>query len=219
MSTAVEATGFIMCIVSFLLTGAALVNDYWKISTVSGSVIISQRQFENLWHSCAENSAGIAECRDFESMLALPAHIQACRALMIISLLLGLGCMIVSLLGLKCIKIGSSTDQSKAKIATTGGTLSVLAGLCCMIACSWYAYRVVQDFNDPFYGGVRFELGTGLYMGWAGASLSILGGALLCSAIRRASTGGNKGGYYGNQPQKVYKATSKSDPDSARAYV
>lgn len=72
MSTSVEATGFIMVIISWLVTGAALVNDYWKISSVSGSVIISQRQFENLWHSCAENSAGIAECRDFESLLALP---------------------------------------------------------------------------------------------------------------------------------------------------
>ncbi|XP_028283220.1 claudin 15-like a [Parambassis ranga] len=218
MSMAVEATGFIMCIISWLITGAALANDYWKISTVSGSVIISQRQFENLWHACAENSAGIAECRDFESLLALPAHVQACRALMIISLLLGLGCMIVALLGLKCIKIGSTTDESKAKIAFTGGIMSILAGLCSMIACSWYAYRVVQDFNSPFYGGVRFELGTGLYMGWGGASLAILGGAFLCTACKRASPGGKKGGYYGNPPQKVYTATAKSDPDS-RAYV
>lgn len=53
---------------------------------------------------------------------------QACRALMIISLLLGLGCMVVALLGVKCIKIGSATDQSKAKIAFTGGILGVLAG-------------------------------------------------------------------------------------------
>ncbi|XP_022616795.1 claudin-15-like [Seriola dumerili] len=218
MSTAMEGVGFIMCIISWLVTGAALANDYWKISTVSGSVIISQRQFENLWHACAENSAGIAECRDFESLLALPEYVQACRALMIISLLLGLASMIVSLLGLKCIRIGSATDQSKAKIAITGGALSIFAGLCCMTACSWYAYRVVQDFNNPFYGGVKFELGTGLFMGWGAASLAILGGGLLCTACKRASPGGKKGGYHGNQPQKVYTATAKSDPDS-RAYV
>jgi len=72
MSTAIEAVGFIMGVIACLVTGASLVNDYWKISTVSGSVIISQRQFENLWHACAENSGGIAECRDFESLLALP---------------------------------------------------------------------------------------------------------------------------------------------------
>ncbi|CAL9689408.1 unnamed protein product [Knipowitschia caucasica] len=217
MSTAVEATGFIMCLVSWLVTGAALGNDYWKISTVSGSVIISQRQFENLWHACAENSAGIAECRDFESLLGLPAHIQACRALMIIALLMGLGAMIVSLLGVKCIKIGSATDQSKAKLAVTGGILSVLGGLCPLIAASWYAYRVVQDFHDPFFGGVRFELGTGLYMAWVGAALAVLGGALLCSACQRASP--KKGGYMGNPPKKVYTATAKSDPNSSQAYV
>ncbi|XP_073347660.1 claudin 15-like a [Pagrus major] len=217
MSTALEATGFIMSLISWMVTGASLVNDYWKISTISGSVIISLRQFENLWHSCAENSAGIAECRDFESMLALPGHVQACRALMIISLLFGLGSMIVSLLGLKCIKIGSATEQSKAKIAATGGILSILAGLCCMVAVSWYAYRVVQDFYDPFYGGMKFELGTGLFLGWGAASLSILGGALLCSACKKVSSGGKKG-LYGNPQGKVYTATAKSDPD-ARAYV
>ncbi|XP_071770994.1 claudin 15-like a [Centroberyx gerrardi] len=219
MSTAVEATGFLLCIASWLITGASLANDYWKVSTVSGSVIISLRQYENLWHSCAENSGGIAECRDFESLLALPGHVQACRALMIISLLLGLACLVVSLLGLKCIKIGSATEQSKAKIAVTGGILAVLSGLCTMVAVSWYATRVVEDFNDPFSGGVKFELGLGLFMGWGGACLSMLGGALLCCACKRASSGQKKSGYYGNQPQKIYTATAKSDPDSARAYV
>lgn len=53
---------------------------------------------------------------------------QACRALMIIALLLGLGAMIIALLGLKCIKIGSASDESKGKIAATGGILSILAG-------------------------------------------------------------------------------------------
>uniref|UniRef100_A0AAQ4RMK8 Claudin n=1 Tax=Gasterosteus aculeatus aculeatus TaxID=481459 RepID=A0AAQ4RMK8_GASAC len=178
MSTAVEATGFVMCIVSWLITGSALANDYWKMSTVSGSVIISQRQFENLWHSCAENSAGVVLCVPPSPA----AHISASRALMIMSLLLGLGSMVVALLGLKCIKIGSATDQSKAKIAVGGGVLSMLAGLCCMIAVSWYAYRVVQDFHNPFFGGVKFELSTGLYMGWGGSCLAILGGAFLCSA-------------------------------------
>ncbi|KAJ0059251.1 hypothetical protein NL108_011286 [Boleophthalmus pectinirostris] len=218
MSTAIEATGFAMCLISWLITGAALTNDYWKISTVSGSVIISQRQFENLWHACAENSAGIAECRDFESLLGLPAHIQACRALMIVALLFGLGGMIVALLGVKCIKIGSATDQSKAKMAATGGIVSALGGLCTLIAASWYAYRVVQDFYDPFTGGIKFEMGTGLYMAWAGAALDLLGGALLCSACKRASPP-KKGGYIANQPKTVYTATAKSDPDSGRAYV
>ncbi|KAF7642233.1 hypothetical protein LDENG_00261850 [Lucifuga dentata] len=219
MSTAVESTGFIMVIISWLITGAALANDYWKISTVAGSVITTQREFENLWHSCTENSAGIANCRDFETILGLQAYIQVCRALMIISLLFGLASIFVALLGLKCIRIGSATEQSKAKLAITGGILGLLSGLCCMLAVSWYAFRVVQDFNNPFTAGIKFELGSGLFLGWGGASLAILGGGLLCSACKRASPEGKKGGYYASQPQKIYTATAKSDPDSARAYV
>ncbi|PWA13955.1 hypothetical protein CCH79_00018071 [Gambusia affinis] len=161
MSTAVEAAGFIMCLIGFLITGVALSNDYWKISSVSGSVIVSQREFENLWHACAENSAGIANCRDFESMLALP-------------------------------------------------------GLCCIIACSWYGYQVVQEFYNPLYGGAKFELGTGLYLGWAGGSLCIVGGSLLCTACKRASPAGKKGGY---PAKKVYTATARTDTESTRAYV
>lgn len=53
---------------------------------------------------------------------------QACRALMIIALLLKLGAMIISMLGLKCIKIGSASEQSKGKIAGTGGVLAILGG-------------------------------------------------------------------------------------------
>lgn len=223
MSTAIEATGFLMCIASWLINGAALANDYWKVSTVSGSVIISHRQYENLWHACAEDSSGIAECRDFESLLALPGHIQACRALMIIALLLGLGCMVVSLLGLKCIKIGSASEPTKGKIAVSGGIVAILSGLSVMIAASWYASRVVQDFNNPLFGGVRFELGTGLFMSWGGASLSLLGGALLCCACKRASSGKPKAGYYSqaqSQPptQRIYSANTKSEIDS-KAYV
>lgn len=55
-------------------------------------------------------------------------HIQASRALMIIALVLGLGAIIVSMLGLKCIHIGTSTDQAKGKLAGTGGILAMLGG-------------------------------------------------------------------------------------------
>lgn len=71
MSTAVEATGFIMCLISWMVTGASLVNDYWKISTESGNVITALRYFQNLWHTCTENSGSLAQCQDFLSLLAL----------------------------------------------------------------------------------------------------------------------------------------------------
>lgn len=72
MATGVEIIGYFLGVASWLLTGASLANDYWKISSFAGSVVISSRQYQNLWHSCAEASTGISNCRQFESMLALP---------------------------------------------------------------------------------------------------------------------------------------------------
>ncbi|XP_036820521.1 claudin-15-like, partial [Oncorhynchus mykiss] len=146
---------------SCLLTGSSLANDYWKMSSVSVSVIVSTRQFQNLFHSCAENSAGIRNWKDFESMLALPGfflwsdYIQACRALMIIALLLGLASIIVSVRGLKCTEIGSTSEQVKGEITLSCGSLFILSGLSTLTAVSWYAARVVQEFHDPFLAGVR----------------------------------------------------------------
>lgn len=74
MSTALEVTGFFMCLVGWMVTGLAVANDYWKISSVQGTVIISNRLYENLWHACGEDSSGKANCQDFQSMLALPGR-------------------------------------------------------------------------------------------------------------------------------------------------
>lgn len=79
MSTAVEATGFIVCVISLLVTGASLANDQWKISTVAGDVVTSIRQTVNLWHSCTENSIGLDSCKDFDSLLALPGKTRRRR--------------------------------------------------------------------------------------------------------------------------------------------
>lgn len=55
-------------------------------------------------------------------------YIQACRALMITSVLLGLFGVIISLMGMKFIKIGHTPDHLKAKIATFGGIMLLLSG-------------------------------------------------------------------------------------------
>ncbi|KAM6946399.1 claudin-19-like [Aplochiton taeniatus] len=216
MTCAATSTGAVQCHKYKTVLGL-------PVSSVSGSVIISTRQFQNLWRSCAEDSSGIQNCRDFESLLALPGHIQACRALMIISLVLGLASVIVSVLGLKCIKIGTSSDQTKGKIALTGGSLFISSGLSTLTAVSWYAARVVQEFNDPYFGGVRFELGTALYMGWGAACLAIIGGLMLCFSFKRSPAERPTGYSYNysttGKEQKIYRAAPVSDSGSSKAYV
>ncbi|KAL2095864.1 hypothetical protein ACEWY4_008012 [Coilia grayii] len=217
MSTGLQIVGFFLGVGSWLLTGACLSNDYWKVSSFAGSVIISTQQYQNLWHSCAEDSTGIKNCRDFESLLALPGYVQGCRALMIIALLLGLASIIVSVLGLKCTKLGNTSREGKGKIALTGGSLFILSGLCTLVAVSWYASRIVQEFYDPFYGGTKFELGAGLYMGWGAAALAILGGGMLCCSCKTGSSGAPQAYYSAVSAQQQGKTIYRTAPPSSEA--
>ncbi|XP_069474349.1 claudin-15-like isoform X2 [Ambystoma mexicanum] len=189
MSAALEITGFLLGLGGWLLTGVAVPNSYWKVSTVHGNVITTSRIFENLWKSCAEDSTGISNCKTFDSLLSLPGHVQACRALMIIALVLGLLAMVLSLFGLRCTKVGSNDEYTKGKIALSGGLVFILGGLSSMVAVSWYAGMITVQFYDPLYGGIKYELGDALYLGWAGSLLLMLGGAFLTCSCKREKTG------------------------------
>lgn len=107
---------------------------------------------------------------------------------MIMSLIIGLASIIISVLGLKCTKIGRTSEKVKEQIALSGGILFILSGtrsleteglesvrmnerkhlkkrslssvfcpsgVFTLTAVSWYAARVINDFHDPFHGGLK----------------------------------------------------------------
>ncbi|XP_077147227.1 claudin-10-like isoform X2 [Ranitomeya variabilis] len=224
MSTALELVGFCLGLVGSLVTGVTLSTERWKTSTVSGSVITSSIIYENLWKSCATDSTGITNCKTFDSLLNLPSYVQACRALMIISLILGLFACLISLFGLKCTKFGAKSDHTKGKIALSGGLVFILAGLCCLVPVSWYAASITQQFFDPLYGGIKYELGTALYIGWAGSVLAILGGSLLCCSYKKKNKTAKKGGniYNYNKPpdnEFMQFKEMRESTSTSKAYV
>ncbi|KAK2117261.1 Claudin-15 [Saguinus oedipus] len=130
----------------------------------------------------------------------------ACRALMITAIFLGFLGLLLGIVGLRCTNIGSLELSRKAKLAATAGALHILAGICGMVAISWYAFNITRDFFDPLYPGTngwdsalptelaphgapdpraalvhRYELGPALYLGWSASLISMLGGLCLCS--------------------------------------
>ncbi|XP_067897937.1 claudin-15-like isoform X2 [Heterodontus francisci] len=216
MAAAIEITGFLMGLAGWMLTGSTLANNYWKISTVYGSVITSSRLYENLWKSCAQDSTGVFNCRMFETMLGLSSYIQACRALMIIAIILGAFATLMALLGLKCTSIGSMEEKVKGKVALSGGIVFILAGLCAIVPLSWYAYNITMEFYNPTYGGTKYELGSALYIGWAGSALLILGGALLCCSCKRNA---ETRSYKYSSAQSGQRIYTKTESAQSKAYV
>ncbi|EDL00577.1 claudin 10, isoform CRA_a [Mus musculus] len=181
-STALEIVAFVVSISGWVLVSSTLPTDYWKVSTIDGTVITTATYFANLWKICVTDSTGVANCKEFPSMLALDGYIQACRGLMIAAVSLGFFGSIFALFGMKCTKVGGS-DQAKAKIACLAGIVFILSGLCSMTGCSLYANKITTEFFDPLYMEQKYELGAALFIGWAGASLCIIGGVIFCFSI------------------------------------
>ncbi|XP_047450396.1 claudin 15-like b [Mugil cephalus] len=226
MAVCLQVMGLVLGLVSWCFQSSCTSSQVWKVRSQGESVSNSQWQFEGLWMSCAATSLGSVQCSRFKTVLGLSAHLQACRALMILSLIVGFAAIIASVLGLKCTKIGRTSEQVKDQIALSGGVMFILSGVLTLSAVSWYAARVIQDFYNPFYGGMRFELGTGLYLGWTAASLAVVGGAMLCTSCRRTASSSSPRparlfSYYSSASggQTIYRASSASGGSSSKAYV
>ncbi|KAI7812521.1 claudin 15b [Triplophysa rosa] len=188
MDSIVEALAVFLGFWGWVMVGVALPNRFWRVSSVDGNVITTSTIYENLWISCATDSTGVHNCREFPSLLALSGYIQVCRALMIASIVLGVFGLVATLVGMQCSKVGGEKYVMKGRVAGVGGIFFILQGLSTMIAVSWYAYNITQQFFDPLYPGIKYEIGEGLYIGWSSATLALCGGScLLCSCRVKSS--------------------------------
>uniref|UniRef100_A0A8B9JDF1 Claudin n=1 Tax=Astyanax mexicanus TaxID=7994 RepID=A0A8B9JDF1_ASTMX len=150
-----EVLSLVLGFLGWVLIGVTLPNRYWKVSTVDGNVITTSTIYQNLWMSCASDSTGVHNCREFPSLLALSGYIQACRALMITAIAMGTFGLVATLVGMRCSRVGGENYVLKGRIAAVGGVFFILQGLCTMVAVSWYAANITREFFDPLYPGTK----------------------------------------------------------------
>ncbi|XP_018581641.1 claudin-15-like isoform X2 [Scleropages formosus] len=220
MNAVTEVVALLLGFVGVLMVGVSLEDPYWRVSSDDGNVIRTACIYENLWRSCATDSTGVFNCRDFPSLFALPGYLQASRALMITAIVLGACGVLATLVGMRCSKAGGENYVLKGRIAGVGGVLFVLQGLCTMISVSWYAFNITQEFFDPLYPGIKYEIGEGLYIGWCSGTLAICGGVCLLCACR--TEGPDKVSYpYQSAKRTVYSGASQKTPSNydRNAYV
>ncbi|XP_069099039.1 claudin-10-like [Pleurodeles waltl] len=214
-SMASEIVAFLLALSGWVLVCSTLPTDYWKVSSIDGTVITTATFWSNLWKTCITDSTGISNCKDFPSMLALEGYIQVCRGLMIAAVCLGFFGCVFALIGMKCTKIGGS-DASKGKITCFSGVVFILCGLCAMSGVSLYAHRITSQFFDPTVLEQKYELGAALFIGWAGASLCIIGGAMFCFSMAQETTLPRMGYSY-NGAASVMSSRTKAQGGLGRA--
>ncbi|XP_038673117.1 claudin-15-like isoform X1 [Scyliorhinus canicula] len=215
-ATIVQILCLLLAFLGVVLTSVSMTSNEWRISSPSGSLITTIWIYDGLWKTCSANAMGIVQCTQYSSLLSLHSYIQACRALMIIAIILGVIATMMALVGLKCTNIGTMDEKTKGKVSLTAGLIFILSGLCGMVPISWYAYNITMEFYNPVFAGSKYELGSALYIGWAGSALLILGGSFLCCSCKRNA---QPGGYKYSSAQSGQRIYTKAESTQSKAYV
>ncbi|XP_071394388.1 uncharacterized protein [Centroberyx affinis] len=154
----------------------------WRVTAfVGANIVTAQVIWEGLWMNCVVQSTGQMQCKVYDSMLALPQDLQAARAMVIISVIVGVFGVLMAVVGGKCTNC-MEDEVAKAKACIVSGVIFVIAALLIIIPVSWSAHAVIRDFYNPLVTAAqRRELGAALYIGWGASGLLLLGGGLLCN--------------------------------------
>ncbi|XP_029027190.1 claudin a [Betta splendens] len=182
VSAGFQMLGTALCIIGWIAAIITCALPQWRVTAFIGNnIVTAQTTWVGIWMECVVQSTGQMQCKMYDSMLALSQDLQAARALMIISILLGVLGVLLAVAGGKCTNCVED-EGAKAKVGVASGVTFILAGVLCLVPVCWTANAVVRDFYNPMLGSSqKMELGTSLFIGWGGAALLILGGGLLCA--------------------------------------
>ncbi|XP_070623472.1 claudin-7 [Erythrolamprus reginae] len=212
-NSGLQLLGFVLCLLGVIANLTATVLPQWQVSSFADGSLITAQSFQiGLWMECVWQSTGYLQCKAYDSVLALGTYKQVTRAMMVISIVLGVIALGIATMGMKCTRCGDDNKTTKARIAMTGGIVFLVAGLSSIIACAWSAHQIIQDFYNPMSAtNKRYELGPAIFIGFAGSALTLLGGGMLS-----CSCPGDEGGY----KKRQYPAGKPiSKPPSSREYV
>jgi len=182
VSPTLQILGTAVAIIGWIGTIVACALPQWKVTAFIGtSIVTAQTTFEGIWMNCVVQSTGQMQCKVYDSMLNLSSDLQAARALLIISILIGIVALLLAIAGGKCTNC-MQDQSSKAKVAIAAGVTYIIAGILCLIPVSWTANTIIKDFYNPLLvNSQKRELGAALFIGWGASGLLVVGGALIAS--------------------------------------
>ncbi|XP_012727939.2 claudin-4 [Fundulus heteroclitus] len=181
-STGMQMAGCAMALLGWILVLVVCATPTWRVTAfVGNNIVTSQVIWEGLWMNCVVQSTGQMQCKVYDSMLALSSDLQGARALMVVSIVVGITGILIAFVAGKCTNF-IAEEEAKAKASVAAGAILIISGVLCLVPVSWTASIIIQDFYNPLLiDAQRRELGASLYIGWGAAALLILGGGLLCA--------------------------------------
>ncbi|XP_034032292.1 claudin-10 [Thalassophryne amazonica] len=203
---------FVSCLCGWILVCSTLPTEYWTFSEVGSIVMTTSNYYSNLWKDCISDTTGVSDCKDYPSMMALPVFLHVCRALAVCAVIMGFFGGVLTLIGMKCTKIGGS-EIINARVTFAGGITYLTSGFCGMITYSWWANKVITEFLDPTFRQQKFEQGAALFVGWGGSVL------LLCGGTVQTYFSGKEGLPSSNHSERPHRPATYATAWTRRTYM
>ncbi|KAK5847655.1 hypothetical protein PBY51_016765 [Eleginops maclovinus] len=175
----VQIWGFLMTVLGWIFVACTMAMEGWKITSIGGmggsSIIKVAWYWSSLWRSCFTDSTAVSNCYDYPMLWSVEGHIQIVRGLLMSALSLGMLGFVLSLLGMECTFIGGK-DRSKHKKIYAGGCFHITSGFLSTCGYGVYAQYVSVEYFNPTFDGLKFDLGTPMFLGWVGSAFHMAGG-------------------------------------------
>ncbi|XP_033832642.2 claudin-14 [Periophthalmus magnuspinnatus] len=191
-----EVAGQVLSFIGLVGVSVTCGVPMWRVTSFIGANIVTgQIVWDGLWMNCVMQSTGQMQCRINDSVMRLTRDLQAARALIIISLVVGFIGFMISFLGAKCTSC-LKKQASMANVVIIAGCLIILAAVLDLIPVCWSAAITISDFQNPLtIETQRREIGASIYIGWGSAAFLLIGGIILTTSCPPRSP------FYGYPPQ------------------
>ncbi|XP_062236968.1 claudin-10 [Platichthys flesus] len=190
----VQIWGFLLTVLGWIFVACTMAMEGWKITSIGGmggsAMIKVAWYWSSLWRSCFTDSTSVSNCYDYPMLWSVEGYIQVVRGLLMAALSLGALGFVLSLLGMECTFIGGK-DRSKQKKIYAGGCCHIVGGFLSVCGYAVYAQYVSVEYFNPDFNGLKYDLGTPLFLGWVGSAFHMTGGFFYLWSVWTPLCGGS----------------------------
>ncbi|XP_024284159.2 claudin-10 isoform X1 [Oncorhynchus tshawytscha] len=164
--------GFLMTVLGWIFVACTMAMEGWKVTPIGGmggsAVIKVAWYLSNLWKACFTDSTSVTNCQDFPVLWSVDNHIQIVRGLLMGALSVGMLGFVLSFIGMESTFLGGKDKAKHRKL--------FISGILAASGYAVYAKYVSGEYFNPYFDGLKFDLGTPLFLGWVGSAFHMTGG-------------------------------------------
>ncbi|XP_029427627.1 claudin-7-like [Rhinatrema bivittatum] len=195
MVTCSEMVGLALAPMGWVLLLASTVTPHWREFYQRPDYPWDMSFFDGLWESCTEVNHMLdgrrQRCQAIPKEVTVSGFIHLLRSLAMLSVLGGLLSYCIANLG---VRWWTDPPMPSTNLTGVAGLGLILCGGVYLGAVSYMAHQILENIsNSHVPKNEKFQLGTCLYLGWAGGAVKILAGVAFTLSFNRRKQRGAQG--------------------------